>query len=314
MTRKPLQQLFDALHRNKFSFEEFLHLRVEDHYEEVPWRGRAIYKPSKTLKALHVFLNSFVFEYLSVNDRTSFAYRKGAALPDAVTPHANSRAVYQTDFKKFFDSITASRVRSVIAESSTPVEDIHNYLDRIVELTTVKGRLPIGFSTSPLLSNACLRPLDDLLERECEQRSWIYSRYADDIIISAQGLDGIKGVECVIEKCINDSLGEDFKINHSKSRLTTVGRNIKILGLVILPSGRVTIDKEIRKKVEWQLHYFVTDKARLEKIYDENFDEELKRLSGYISHIYAVDELYFEKLQRKFGTTVIDSFLHRTAQ
>lgn len=314
MTRKPLRQLFDAMHHNKYSFEDFLNLRMAEHYVKVPWRDRVIYKPSKTLKAMQAFLNNLVFEYLPINERVSFAYRKGAFLLDAVTPHTSSRAFYQTDFEKFFDSITDSTIRQVVTEALTPADDLFNYIDRIIELTTVDGKLPIGFSTSPLLSNACLKSLDDYLEQQCASRSWVYSRYADDIIVSAKSLSGIDGVEQVIEQSVTESLGSGFRINQSKSRLTTVGRKIKVLGLVILPSGRVTIDRELRQKVEWQLHYFVTDRARLEHIYGNKAEEGLLRLSGYISYIYTADPLYFEKLQRKFGITVIDSLLHRSVQ
>lgn len=314
MTTKPIRLLFDAMHHNKYVFEDFLHLPMEEHYERVAWRDRVIYKPSKTLKAMQLFLNSFAFEHLPINERVSFAYRKGAMLLDAVTPHAKSRAIYQTDFEKFFDSITESAVRHALAEASTPIEDLLDHIERIIDLTTVDGKLPIGFVTSPLLSNACLKGFDDHLEQECIRRSWIYSRYADDIIVSACGRAEIEGVERVIELSIAEALGPGFCINQAKSRLTTVGRKIKVLGLTILPSGRITVDRELRHKVESQLHFFVSDRGRLNRIYDGEVEEGIQRLSGYVSHIHSTDPLYLSKLRRKFGNTVVDSFLHRSAQ
>jgi RNA-directed DNA polymerase len=314
MKTKPLRQLFDAMHHHKYSFEDFLGITVSEHYQPVGWRNRVIYKPSKTLKAMHSFLNSFIFEYLSTNERVSFAYRRGTTLRDAVAPHANSRAFYQTDLEKFFDSITESMIRPTVAMATTPADDLQDYLDRVVALTTVDGKLPIGFSTSPLLSNACLRHFDDQLEHECISRSWIYSRYADDIVISAQSLDGLKGVEDAVKGSVLEKLGQGFRINQAKSRVTTVGRKVKILGLVILPSGRITIDKEIREKVESQLHFYVSDRGRLAKIYEGEIEEGLERLSGYVSYIHSADPMYLNKLRRKFGGTVIDIFLHRSAQ
>lgn len=314
MKTKPLSLLFDAMHHQKYSFEDFLSLAVSEHHQPVGWRNRVIYKPSKTLKAMHSFLNSFVFEYLAINERVSFAYRKGTTLRDAIAPHAHSRAFYQTDLEKFFDSITESMVRDAVANALTPAEDLHHHLDRIVALTTIDRRLPIGFSTSPLLSNACLKHFDDQLEQECISRSWIYSRYADDIVISAQSLDDIKGVEEIVKLSILEKLGQGFRINQAKSRVTTVGRKVKILGLVILPSGRITIDKDIREKVETQLHFYVTDRTRLARIYGGEVEGGLQRLAGYVSYIHSADPLYLSKLRRKFGGTVIDSFLHRSAQ
>jgi ABC-type uncharacterized transport system fused permease/ATPase subunit len=42
-------------------------------------------------------------------------------------------------------------------------------------------------------------------------------------------------------------------------------------------------------------------------------EEGLQRLSGFVSYAYAADPSYLEKLRAKFGTTVIDSFLHKSA-
>lgn len=314
MNTKPLRLLFDAMHHQKHSFEDFLNIDVSAHYEEVRWRNRDIYKPSSTLRAIHAFLNSFVFEYLSTNEEVSFAYRKGATIKDAVTPHARSRAFYQTDLKKFFDSITDTMIRAAVAKASTPAADLDEHLDRIITLTTINGKLPIGFATSPLLSNACLTQFDDQLQHECAGKSWVYTRYADDITVSASSLAEIQGAEDSIKEVLANTLGDGFRVNSSKSRLTTVGRNVKILGLVILPTGRITIDKEIRHSVESQLFFYIVDKPRLEQIYQGKLEEGLERLSGYVSFIHAADPLYLSKLRRRYGSTVIDSFLHRSAQ
>jgi RNA-directed DNA polymerase len=32
-----------------------------------------------------------------------------------------------------------------------------------------------------------------------------------------------------------------------------------------------------------------------------------------VNYINAADQMYLEKLRRKFGSTVVDSFLHRSA-
>ena len=313
MITKPLSTLFDAMHHHKFSFEDFKHLCVSDNYEQVGWRDRVIYRPSKTLKGMHSFLNSFVLEYLPFNERVSFAYRKGATLRDAVLPHAHSKAFYQTDVEKFFDSITAQMVRQTLQEASTPAEDLRDHIDRIVALTTVDDKLAIGFSTSPLLSNACMRNFDDTLEKTCINRAWNYSRYADDILISCSDLKSLEGVEDEVSSTLTTTLGLGFRLNKAKSRTTTVGRRVKMLGMTILPSGRITVAKDLREKVETQLHFYSSNRDRLIKIYNGDLESGLQRLSGYVSYIHAADPLYLGKLRNKFGGTVIDSFLHRSA-
>lgn len=185
MIPRSLRQLFDAMYHGKYRFEEFLELRPEEHYSPVQWNKRTIYKPSKKLREFHAFLNGFLLEHLSVNQSVSFAYRKGATLLQAVVPHTRSRAFYKTDLERFFDSITADLVRSVLEKAVTPVSDLTEHIDHILGLLTINGKLPIGYSTSPILSNACLLGFDERLASISKERQWIYTRYADDIIISS---------------------------------------------------------------------------------------------------------------------------------
>ncbi|TBW33924.1 RNA-directed DNA polymerase [Azotobacter chroococcum] len=318
MTPRPLHQLFDAMYHGKYRFEEFLELKPEEHYSPVRWNRRTIYKPSKKLKEFHSFLNGFLLEHLSVNQSVSFAYRKGATLLQAVVPHSRSRAFYQTDLERFFDSITSDLVRSALESAVTPVSDLTEHIDHILGLLTINGKLPIGYSTSPILSNACLLGFDERLASISKERQWIYTRYADDIIISADDRQAIEGASEVIESCLAAELGDGFTLNPSKSKLTTIGRKVKLLGLVILPNGAIAIDRDVRNKIESWLHFYVSDRSRLAKIFEEErgegMEEGLQRLSGLVSYAYAADPSYLEKLRAKFGTTVIDSFLHRSAQ
>ena len=319
MTPRPLSQLFDAMYHGKHHFDDFLNMDVEKNFTSVQWKTRTIYKPSPLLKKFHSFLNGFLLDHLPVNAQVSFAYRKGATLYQAVLPHSKSRAFYQTDLEKFFNSITEPLIRSTIQRATIPIEDISSYLDRIICMLTIEGRLPIGYSTSPTLSNACLLHFDEAMAIESEARGWLYTRYADDIIISSSDRANVSNAPSVIRECLARTLEGDFRLNESKSKLTTVGRKIKLLGLVILPTGIICIDRELRHRLESRLHFYVTNRTLLEKIFEEEHSGEgmekgLQRLSGLISYASDADPNYLEKLRAKFGTTVVDSLLHRSAK
>ncbi|WP_312995844.1 reverse transcriptase family protein [Achromobacter animicus] len=318
MISRPLQQLFDAVYHDKYRFEEFLTLNAQDHYSQVRWKNRTIHKPSALLKEFHQFLGGFLLEYLPVDQSVSFAYRKGATLLQAVTPHSRSRAFYQTDLERFFDSITTDLIRSVLIQAVTPISDLPDHIEHILGLLTINGRLPIGYSTSPILSNACLYGFDKRLATASKDHGWVYTRYADDIIVSAADRLALDGADRVIESCLADELGSGFKLNPNKTKLTTVGRKVKLLGLVVLPTGAIVIDREVRNRIEAWLHFYVSDRARLAKIFQEEraegMEEGLQRLSGLISYANAADSAYLDKLRAKFGNTVIDSFLRRSAQ
>lgn len=318
MIQRPLHQLFDAMYHGKYRFDEFLELKPEQHYHLVRWKSRTIYKPSQKLKEFHTFLHGFLLDHLPVNQSVSFAYRKGATLLQAVVPHTQNRAFYQTDLERFFDSITSNLIRSVFERATTPVSDLAEHIDHILNLLTINDKLPIGYSTSPSLSNACLLGFDEKLAAISKERHWTYTRYADDIIISSRDRQTIEDASKVIKDCLTAELGDAFTLNASKSKLTTVGRKVRLLGLVILPNGTIAIDRDIRNKIESHLHFYINDRSRLAKIFEEErgegMEEGLQRLSGLISYVHAADPSYLEKLRAKFGTTVIDSFLHRSAQ
>ncbi|WP_240635383.1 reverse transcriptase domain-containing protein [Lysobacter enzymogenes] len=313
-----MHKLFDAMYHGKYRFDEFLALSPEENYSPVHWKARTIYKPSRTLRDFHTFLSGFVLEQLPINTSVSFAYRKGTTLAQAVAPHAKSRAFFQTDLERFFDSITTPLIRRILIENQTPVLDLQAHLDHILKLLTIDDKLPIGYSTSPLVSNACMHSFDQRLAQISHDRGWIYTRYADDIMLSTQDRADLSDASTVITGCLATELGYGFNLNPGKSKLTTIGRKVKLLGLVILPSGDIAIDRDVRNRIESWIYFYLRDRARLSKIFEETYkdglEEGLERLSGLISYAHAADPGYLEKLRSKFGTTVIDSLLHRSAQ
>lgn len=315
MKKSSLQVLFDAMHHGKYDFGSFLRADARSLYEPLLVQKREVFRASKKLRAFHAFLNTFLFEYLDINRRVVFSYRKGTSAQQAVLAHASSRAFFQADIVDFFRSINRELIRTTIARhsSSCPITDVDAHLDRILELTTVGDFLPMGFATSPQISNACLTEFDNDLERACNDSGLIYTRYADDIIVSGQDRDSVSQARLLIEKLLQHHFHGRLALNPLKSKLTTIGRKIKILGMVILPSGQVTIDMALKKKIEVLLHYYVSDRETFLSMSSQDLESGIEQLGGYVSYVNAVDQKYLDKLKRKFGSTVIDSFLHRSA-
>jgi len=316
MQSRPLQLLFDAVHRGKYDFQDFLHGDIASSYAPIRVKQRPAYRPDKKLKDYLVFLNSFIFEWLPINGRVVYSYRKGVNPHEVAFPHAHSRAFFQADIEDFFGSISRTLVKSTIVSEkhSVPVSDLDSYVERILDLTTIDEVLPIGFPTSPSISNACLTPFDNELEKFCRRSGLIYSRYADDIFVSGKCRDALKNVESKLDELLAHFFGGEIKLNSAKCKLTTVGRKTKILGMVVLPNGQVTIDMELKKRVEVLLYFFVHKRDRFLDMSKGDLNSGIQQLAGYISYINSADEPYFEKLRRKFGATVVDSFLHRSAQ
>ena len=83
--------------------------------------------------------------------------------------------------------------------------------------------------------------------------------------------------------------------------------------MTILPNGQVTIDMELKKRIEVLLHFYIRNRPKFADMSGGDVDVGIQKLSGYINYINSADRPYLEKLKRKFGATVVDSFLHRSA-
>ena len=314
MQSKPLELLFDAVHHGKHDFEDFLNGDLTPRYSPVQIGRRTLYRPDKTLKAYLTFLNTFVFEHLLLNDRVVYSYRKGVNPHKAVHVHASNRAFFQTDIEDFFASINRTIVKDTVTLQldRIPISDFPKYTERILDLTTIHDVLPVGFPTSPLISNACLTPFDDDLESYCASSALTYTRYADDMVISGKSRDDLRDIEPKLNELLAHHFSGLLRFNRAKQKLTTIGRKTKILGMMILPNGQVTIDIELKKKTEVLLHFYVRNRVSFIDISEGDFDVGVQKLSGYIAYINTADQPYLEKLRRKFGAAVVDSFLHRS--
>ena len=167
-----------------------------------------------------------------------------------------------------------------------------------------------------MISNACLTGFDDELESHCRANALTYTRYADDIVISAQNREELQNIE--LQRSRTSSPASTLFRQASaqfpqKSKVTTVGRKVKVLGMVITPSGRVTVDMELKRRIEVLLHFYIRDREKFSAMVEHNRRAGIEQLVGYVNYINTADKLYLEKLRKKYGTTVIDSFLHRSA-
>lgn len=315
MKKRPLEDLFFAMYRGKQSFEHFAHCRVADLYEAANVNGRLVYKAEKELRAYHRFLNKFLFERLPIVSDVVFSYRKGVNAVDAVERHANSKFYFQTDLKDFFSSLAADDIRRVLygAADVCVISDLSDWVDRIIELVTINGTLPMGFSTSPAISNACLYSIDRMLHAHCNSSGVIYTRYADDLIFSSADETSLASIYGFVSRALIDDFSGRLIINPAKTKYTRKGGKIKLLGLNILPNGRVTVDMRYKRDIEVRLYYYVKDRERFLRLMGEKEDEKaIKKFSGLINYVNTVDPAYLDKLRRKYGSTIVDMFIHKS--
>ena len=315
--RKPLETLFRSMYHDKLDFSDFAHGALEENYSTFDRREhdkvRTIIKPSKKLKTFHTFLNLFLFEHLPINDRVVFSYRKGFSTYDAVAPHGAGRHFFQSDIRDFFTSIDRSLIWQTIerGKDCAPISDIDNYIERILDLVCIDGTLPPGLPASPVISNAVLLSFDNETAAYCRSIGCTYTRYSDDLIVSGPAPGPLEALKDRLSSSLASLYGTRFELNARKSKLFKTGGKISILGLTILPNGRVSVDSRVRTEIEVLLHFYLTDREKFSQRAGGDAEKAAERLSGYVNYVNARDRTYLDKLRRKYGATTVDMFLHR---
>ena len=314
-TSLSLQQAFDSTFHHKFDFNDFLQLELSREYKSFTIRGKLILNPSVKLKKYLRFLNSFIFDYAKVNTNVVHSYRQGKNAYTAILKHANSKYFFQTDIQSFFYSITALDIEEVLDSnlSESPIYDVGTFKNQLLNLVTVNNTLPVGFSTSPSISNTCLYAFDNALESYCLKQKVIYTRYSDDIILSSSE-SNLNGIQDIVSEKLNYFFSDRFQLNPHKTKHTHKGKKVKLLGMVILPSGKISVDIRVKKQLEILLHFYINDKEKFSDYLGKHYGGSLEKASGQLSYINTIDKSYLNKLRKKYGNFVVDTFFHKTVK
>lgn len=315
---KSFESVFNAYFHQKISFSEFLSLNVLDEISEIkiPNTKKTAYKCSNKLKLVHGFLNVFVFNKVEFKDDVVFSYRKKMNVVDALLPHANKRVIYKTDITSFFPSIDIETVRSALVKhcDKSFISNLFEYVDFIVELISVCGKLPIGFSTSPVISNFAFLDYDIKIFNFCKKNGLTYTRYADDILISGDGYLCKDDLSTELQSVLSTN-GGHYKINHKKTKILTKGNTRVVFGVSILPDGRLTISRRLKNDIETKIHLFLSDKLAFTKYSGtSSIAAALVNISGVLNYVNAVDPDYLDKLRCKYGASIVGLLLKKVIE
>ncbi|PWC21126.1 RNA-directed DNA polymerase [Brenneria roseae subsp. roseae] len=262
---------------------------------------RVIYHPSAKRKVLQYWLLQRVFCLIPLND-AAFAFIKNRSIKDNALRHSKSKNKYfvKADIKDFFPSInfedfsyTFNKYR---ADINFPKEYDNDLLKTIKEACFIgpKKTLPIGFPTSPFIANFIARELDEIIQSELNNindANPIYTRYADDLVISSCKKGIHSALISIIRKSV-DKCNATFHLNEQKLKIcSSSGGSAIITGLRICHDSHLTIHKKMKDKIRLYLSHL--NKKGL----DEN---EINILSGYLAYVKNADANFYTKISRKY--------------
>ncbi|KNA26189.1 RNA-directed DNA polymerase [Pantoea ananatis] len=316
MKNNNLENVFNAYFNNKKDFSDFHKLRTEEEVRRIPLKrnNAEIYQCSDRIKAIHNFLSRFVFSEMPVRKDIVFSYRKEVNITDAVRPHCESDFIFKTDISKFFPSISADAVSDKLEKyctriSTVDVEDVRAKIGRIVYLCTLNNQLPVGFASSPSVSNFCFYDYDNLIESYCKENNYIYSRYADDLIISSQSEINKENLTADLSTILTSDSLLRLSLNHKKTKVITKKYERKILGVSILNNGKMTVSKTTKIDIEVKLHLLRTNREKLMDYTGMDEMSSILSIAGVLSQINNIDKDYLYHLRRKYGNAIISKLL-----
>lgn len=264
---------------------------------------RTISEPNEKLKHVQKTINRALNrECTTTHHSAAFAYCKKRSAKDSIVRHqkAGSRWFLKLDLKNFFDNCSPDlffeQTGKILNWSRLMYRD--EVMDRIQNtfkrLCFLNDSLPQGAPTSPTLSNMLMIPFDYELSRKLRAKGFVYTRYADDMLISHKERFNKED----IVKLVSDTLRENgypFEINTSKIRFGSIsGRNWN-LGLMLNKDNDITVGWRNKKLLKAMLTDFATDQDNKRR------ESKRARLQGIVSYHRMIDSEYTDHLIQKYS-------------
>ncbi|MGI9516070.1 MAG: reverse transcriptase family protein [Pirellulaceae bacterium] len=142
-------------------------------------KPRTIAAPNAELKHLQRRILRRLIARLKVHPQAT-GFQRGLSFVDNARCHQSQSIVIRIDLVDFFPSIKRQRIEKYFRNAGWNRKAAR----LLADLTTWKGELPQGAPTSPRLSNLVNYSLDARLAGLAQRYDGVYTRYADDIVIS----------------------------------------------------------------------------------------------------------------------------------
>ena len=219
--------------------------------------------------ALRKLKKIFEDDFRALYHTSAFAYVKKRSTIDAVKKHQSNESKWfaKYDLHNFFGSTTLDfimKMFSMVYPFSEVVKTDRGMtaLRTALELAILDGGLPQGTPISPLITNIMMIPIDFKLTnelRDYDRQRYIYTRYADDFIISSKYNFDHKRIEKYIIDTLNE-FGAPFTINEKKTRYGSSAGSNWNLGVMLNSNNEITVGYKEKRRFQAMLTSYVLDK------------------------------------------------------
>lgn len=265
---------------------------------------RVIAQPAREVKLLQRFLIDRVWSRFEIHDAAT-AYKPGASILLNAKAHAGGAAILKLDFVDFFPSFTGEALTRFLntAAPDLSAEDVMFIVSVSTRRTRERpdGRLTIGAPSSPIITNVMMRAFDAAVAGGLGD-GVVYTRYADDITVSASDVESLLAEERRVGEIAAAHETPKLVFKDAKRTLVRVGRQRRVTGLVLADNGAVTLGRERKRRISAAMHQYKLGRLDV---------EEQSRFQGLLAFALSIEPAFIEKMREKYGSNVVDDALSR---
>lgn len=238
-----------------------------------------------------------VVKYLKKNTRDSIfakAYVQGSSIYKNADAHIYNDIFIKMDIKDFFQSIHHKYLAECLffeINKNTNISRKECY-DIVRKCSVGKKGLPLGLVTSPSLANLYMKEFDGILYgklKHMELKNPIYTRYADDMIISFQSDSyNEEKIENILQ-LVRALLGRvHLSLNEKKTSVTNLKKSnhVRITGVSITVDQNnyrhISVGRKLKNELFWKA-------INLYEAQEKN-GLEIMRLKGLLSFALSVEK------------------------
>ncbi|WP_312529008.1 retron St85 family RNA-directed DNA polymerase [Comamonas sp.] len=267
---------------------------------EIPKKSggvRQVAQPAREVKAIQRWFVREIGLKLPIH-KSATAYSKGSSIRFNAEAHVSSRFMLKLDFKDFFPSILEDDIKAHFNRylSQDMDESAQSVLahvccwapDRQIPL-----RLCIGAPSSPIISNSIMFDFDSKLSDFAEKDEVVYTRYADDITLSARDRGKIEKYTEIVKNLLIELQHPKLQLNTEKTvRASRAGRRI-ITGITITPEQKLSIGRDRKRIIRAMYHRSLS----------ENFNNEKRQiLEGLLAFADNIEPGFSQRLKKSNHT------------
>lgn len=261
---------------------------------------REINAPTEELmKDLRDIRDIFQYDLSVLTHEAAHAYTEHRSTMTALQVHQknHSRWFLKLDIKDFFPSCNEKFLTDMLEEVYPFATMSRAEIEAFIWIALKDNQLPQGTPLSPLLTNIVMTPIDYEIEQYCKKCKLIYTRYADDILISGHESFNWQVVQATIMQIFN-KMNAPFNIKPEKTRYgSSAGRNWN-LGLMLNKDNNITIGYRKKKRYKAALHNLMETYTN-GSCYTK---DELYHFQGITSYYLSIEPEYISNLISTYET------------